>query len=360
MTDTDRARISIEWLAMSALKRNPRNPRKHSNQQIRQLAASISTFGFNVPILVDSDGQVLAGHGRLAAADKLGHKEIPVVRIEHLSPAQAKAFTLADNRLTELSSWDDQLLAEALNELTELELDFSIEATGFAVADIDLRIEGLAAADDDPGADTLPPLAAPSPITSVGDQWRLGKHVIRCDNALEPSAYDHLLQGTPASLVFTDPPYNVKIDGHASGLGKTQHREFAMASGEMTPDQFVAFLKTACTNLVRHSAEGSIHFICMDWRHAADLLAAGTDNYAELKNVCVWVKSNAGMGSFYRSQHEFVFVFKNGTGKHRNNIELGRHGRNRTNVWQYPSANTPRRAGDDNDLAGSKIPSAGG
>jgi DNA modification methylase len=344
--------LSIEWLAPDALKRNSRNARKHSRQQVGQLALSIGSFGFNVPVLVDSNGNVLAGHGRIAAAEKLRLHEIPVIRVEHLTPAQAKAFMLADNRLTEIASWDDQLLAEALKELSALELDFSIEATGFTIGEIDLRIGGDTG-DADDNADAIPLPTDVPPISKFGDQWRLRDHILRCDNALEASAYEGLLQGTQAAMVFTDPPYNVKIDGHASGLGKVRHREFAMASGEMSPDQFLSFLKNTCALLVHHSAPASVHFICMDWRHAEELLAAGKENYSELKNICVWTKSNAGMGSFYRSQHEFVFVFKNGAGKHRNNIELGRHGRNRTNVWAYLSSGHFGRAGDDVNLVGS-------
>jgi DNA modification methylase len=346
-------RLSIEWLAPKTLSRNRRNARKHSKRGIGQLALSISTFGFIVPVLIDSEGNVLAGHGRLAAAEKLGYTQIPAIRTDHLTPAQAKAFALADNRLTEVSTWDDKLLAEALKELTELELDFSIEATGFATGEIDFRIESINTACAEAEVDAIPSLTTAPPVTKHGDQWRLGKHIVRCDNALNASAYEGLLGDEEASVVFTDPPYNVKIDGHATGLGKVRHREFVMASGEMTSGQFESFLKDVCSNLMRHSLPGSLHYICMDWRHAPELLAAGKESYAELKNICIWVKSNAGMGSLYRSQHEFVFVFKNGAGKHRNNIELGRHGRNRTNVWHYPSASDFGRGGDDGLLAGS-------
>jgi len=148
------------------------------------------------------------------------------------------------------------------------------------------------------------------------------------------------LNGKQAQTVFTDPPYNVPINGHAGGLGKVKHREFAMASGEMSEARYTAFLGTILAHLSDHSVEGSIHFVCMDWRHSFELLSAERPIYSELKNLGVWNKDNGGMGSLYRSKHELIFVFKNGAGPHINNIELGRHGRNRTNVWDYPGINS--------------------
>ena len=343
--------LLIERLPLVALKLDLRNPRRHSDRQIRQIARSIKAFGFNVPILIDQNGKVVAGHGRCKAATLLGMKEVPIIRLEHLTEAQAKAFTIADNRLAETSEWDERLLAESLRELCDLELNFSVEATGFEMGEIDLKIESL----DDASAsveaeDTLPSPATGPPVSRAGDLWLLNEHRILCGNALDTRAYEALMAGRRAAMIFCDPPYNVKIDGHASGLGRTHHPGFMMASGEMSVAEFASFLTLTCAQLARNSLDGSIHFICMDWGHAGELITAGRTAYSELKNICVWVKHNAGMGSFYRSQHELVFVFKAGGGAHRNNIQLGQFGRHRTNVWSYPGANSFGRATDEGHL----------
>jgi 16S rRNA G966 N2-methylase RsmD len=335
--------IAVVYRQIADLKLDPKNPRSHSVRQVRQIARSIEAFGFNVPVLVDADLNVVAGHGRLLACIKLGWVEVPTVSLSHLSKAQAKAFMIADNRLTETSTWDDQLLAEQLKELSVLDLDFSLEATGFEMGEIDLRIEGLgdeADAADDP-ADVLPADTQLPSVSKAGDLWLLGYHCVYCGSALEEAALAALMRGDKATMVFTDPPYNVPIVGHASGLGAVRHRDFAMASGEMSEAEFTAFLTKACELLASHSVDGAIHFICMDWRHLSELSAAGRKAYAELKNICVWAKHNAGMGSLYRSQHELVFVFKNGRGAHHNNVQLGQFGRHRSNVWHYRGINAP-------------------
>ena len=334
--------LTVAYLPISALTSNPQNPRRHNNRQIHMLAQSIQAVGFNVPILVDQDRIVIAGHARLLAAHQLGMQEVPTIRIDHLTKEQATAFMIADNRLTEIAVWDDQLLSEQLKTLSEVDLDFSLEATGFTMGEIDLRIEGLSSAEgkDDP-ADTLPLLPLGPPVTRPGDLWLLGdRHRILCGNALEGADYRLLMNNEKADMVFTDPPYNVKIDGHVSGLGSIRHREFAMAVGEMDETQFISFLTRACSLMARYSIDGSIHFVCMDWRHMSELIEAGRMAYTELKNLCVWVKDNAGMGSLYRSQHELIFVFKHGRAPHRNNVDLGRNGRYRTNVWRYGGANS--------------------
>ena len=272
-----------------------------------------------------------------------------MIQLDHLSEAQARAFAIADNRLTENASWNEQLLGEIFSELSVLDLDFSLEDTGFSMGEIDLRIEGLSCPVKANPADTLPePL--PQVVSQAGDLWLLGKHRILCGSALEAGSFGMLLQGKKADLIFTDPPYNVRIDGHVSGKGKAKHQEFAMASGEMSVSEFTQFLEQVFGLLASHSKSGSIHFICMDWRHLPETLTAGAKTYAELKNLCVWVKDKGGMGSLYRSQHELVLVYKHGKDAHRNNVELGKFGRNRTNVWQYAGANTLSRQGHEGDL----------
>lgn len=330
-------RLAIEYLPIEQLRPDPRNARLHKPPQIAAIARSMRTFGFNVPLLVDGEGTIIAGHGRMEAAKKNGLSEVPVIRIEHLTEAQRIAYMIADNRLTDLSQWDEQVLGETLRDLSLAELDFELDAIGFSVGEIDLRIENVSDSQSSSEDDQLPELTA-EPVTRLGDLWHLGPHRLLHGDALQATSWERLMQGQLAAVGFTDPPFNVPVDGFVSGLGSVRHREFAMASGEMDRDEFTSFLEASLRNMARHSAKASIHFVAMDWRHSAELLAAGEAVFSELKNICVWAKGSGGMGSLYRSQHEFFFVWKNGRGRHRNNVELGRHGRSRTNVWNYPSA----------------------
>jgi ParB-like chromosome segregation protein Spo0J len=349
----ERARpLQIVDRPIEALKPDPTNPRIHSKKQIGQIKNSIMTFGFNVPVLVDADLNVIAGHGRLFACRELGWTEVPTLRLDHLTPEQARVFMIADNRLTEIAAWDDRLLAQQLKDLSLLGLDFSLELTGFEMGEIDLRIASLEDEPDpaDDPADAVPELPARPPLSKIGDLWLLGPHRVLCGNALDPEALAALMGQEVAAMAFSDPPYNVPIDGHASGLGAIHHRPFVMGSGEMDKPAFTAFLSGAFQNLAAFSAEGSIHFICMDWRHVEELLAAGRNACGELKNLCIWVKDNGGMGSLYRSQHELVFVFKHRRDAHRNNVQLGQFGRNRSNVWHYPGANSFARCGEEGNL----------
>ena len=345
--------LKIVYRLIRELKTNPINPRLHSQKQIRQIANSVRTFGFNVPVLIDRDNNVIAGHGRLLACAELGWTEVPTLCLDHLTPTQARAFMIADNRLTEIGTWDDRLLAQQFKELSLLGLDFNIEVTGFEMGEIDLRIaslEELSETDADP-ADVLPEVPAGPPLSKLGDAWVLGRHRVLCGDALDAAAFTTLMGEERAAMVFVDPPYNQPVDGHASGLGAIHHRPFPMASGEMDRPEFIAFLGQAFRNLAAFSGDGALHFICMDWRHIEELMAAGHGVYGELKNLCVWVKDNGGMGSLYRSQHELVFVFKKGRDSHRNNVQLGQFGRNRSNVWRYPGANSFARCGEEGNLS---------
>jgi DNA modification methylase len=343
------SRLEIVYLQTTTLKPDPRNPRVHSDKQVRQIAQSIESFGFNVPLLIDDEQKVIAGHGRLIAARRLGWETVPAIRLSHLTESQRMAFLIADNRLTENSSWDERMLGEQLKILSELELDFDLEAIGFEVPEIDLFIDGLSAVPDADPDDRLPEISGPA-VTVVGDLWQLGKHRVLCGNSLVIANYERLMQGSKADLVITDPPYNVVIDGHATGNGSIQHREFEMASGEMSSIEFTDFLRRAMIAARDHSADGSLAYYFMDWRHMTEILAAGQSVYAKLLNLCVWAKNSGGMGSFYRSAHELVFLFKNGTGSHRNNLQLGKFGRYRTNVWNYPRANSFSGSDPDGDL----------
>lgn len=342
--------LSFESISISKLVSHQHNPRKHSKKQIRQIADSIQTFGFKVPVLVDATNRLICGHGRVAACNLLGIDKIPAIRADDLDDAKIRAFMIADNRLTEIADWDDALLAENFKILSDLNLDFDLEVTGFAYGEI----EKLLCLDDDtspeeplvPAVDSLPAIARP------GDLWQLGEHRIFCGDSLEHRSYKTLFAGkNRAAIVFTDPPYNLP----AKDIGKTcvaNHGDFAMGAGEMTPIQFQEFLEAVFDLMSTFAKSGSIHYICMDWRHASEVIAAGNTVYSEWKNLCVWTKNIGGMGTFYRSQHELVFVFKSGTGKHQNHFELGQHGRHRTNVWNYPSVMHLKE--EDGDKGGKK------
>ena len=332
----------IEPRAPGELKPNPRNARTHGSKQVELLAAGISQFGFLVPVLIDEEDVILAGHGRVEAAKKLKMESVPTICVSHLTPERKRAFVLADNRLAQLAGWDDQLLGAELGELFSLDLDFDIEITGFDTVDVD-RLDAVPSA---PVAqqEVVAEVDREQPaISSTGDLWQLGPHRLICGSALEEENYRRLLGDDRVQMVFSDPPYNVKIDGHVCGLGSVKHAEFAMASGEMSAEQFVEFLRTPMRLSSNFSVDGAIHYICMDWRHMGEMLTAATPVYGAPKNLCVWSKTNAGMGAFYRSQHELVFVFKVGTSSHINNFGLGGRGRYRTNVWVYPGVNTFKR-----------------
>jgi DNA modification methylase len=341
--------LSIEYQVVSALKPRATNPRTHSKKQIGQIANAIRRFGFTNPILVDDANGIVAGHGRIEAAKTIGLAEVPTVRLSDLSEADIRAYVIADNKLAENAGWDRNLLGLELQYLSELDIDFDVTITGFELPEIDLLIGELspAANDNDPADEIIEPAQGPA-VSRLGDIWHIGPHRLICADSTKAESYQALLGSERAQMVFSDPPYNVPISGHVGGLGAIQHREFAMASGEMSQAEFTGFLGSVFRHLIAYSADGSIHFQCMDWRHVGEMLAAGNGAYTEHKNICVWAKSNGGMGSLYRSQHEFVFVFKSGTAPHINNIELGKYGRNRTNVWNYAGVNS--FGGDRSDL----------
>src|SRR5262249_32922207 len=270
------------------------------------------------------------------SAKELRLPRIPVVRARHLTESQKRAFIIADNRLAELATWNSKQLRHELQSLTDLDINYDFSAIGFDTADVDFILDGESEADDP--SDTPPRALDASATSRRGDLWHLGEHRIYCGDALETSSYEIVLAVDKAQMAFTDPPYNVRIDGHVGGRGAVKHREFAMASGEMTNEQFRDFLATWCSQISGFVYDGAIGFVCMDWRHTAQLLAA--TSALELKNICVWVKNNGGMGSLYRSQHGCVFVYKFGTANHINNVELGKHGRSRATVWEYRGANS--------------------
>jgi len=330
---------AIEFRSIGSLKPYPRNARRHSRKQIRQIAESIRRFGFTNPVLVSDDGGIIAGHGRVMAAKELGLETVPTLKLSHLSPDEVRAYVLADNKLALNAGWDPEILAIEFQALMDVEFDLTL--TGFSLAEIDLTFDQAreAAVETPDGLDLIPELPSQA-VTRRGDLWVLGKHRLLCSDAQEKADYARLLGSEQADLMFTDPPYNVEIDGNATGLGQHRHREFAMASGEMSREAFTVFLTTTLSNGASVCKDGAIAFVCMDWRHIREVTEAGEAAFTEFKNLCVWNKTNGGMGTFYRSKHELIFVFKVGASPHTNSFGLGETGRYRTNVWDYPGVSS--------------------
>ncbi len=328
------AELAVVYRSPATLQPDPRNARTHSKQQIRQIAASIQSFGFTNPILIDEAGVIIAGHGRNRAARTLDMASVPTITLAGLAEAQKRALRLADNKIALGAGWDVEILKLELAELGTLDLNFDLTTTGFSTGEIDVILKGS----PDPEDEVIP--AVPEvPMSQVGDIWQLGSHRIGCGDGRDVGFLRKVIgEGQRVDVAFLDPPYNVRINGHANAKGR--HPEFAMASGEMTEGEFRDFLGQTLGACAAVSREGAVHFVCMDWRHMDDVSAVGRKVYGDLLNICVWNKSNAGMGSLYRSKHEMVFVYRVGSVPHLNMVELGKHGRNRTNVWDYASVNS--------------------
>lgn len=329
--------LKVEYLAVSDIKPYAKNPKKHDEKQVRQIATSISEFNFNNPLIIDENSEIIAGHGRWLAARELNLASVPVIRLTHLKPHQKRLYRIADNKLTENGQWDVDLLKIEFSEIEALDLDIDLNITGFDTGELDLMMTHKAASEK---LNNIPFIPENEIVTKLGDIWQLGPHKIICGDALKKETFTTLMDGKIADMVFTDPPYNVEIHENVCGYGAIKHKEFAMASGEMNSVEFQHFLSTSFTLLKEFSQKGSIHFICMDWRHSKEILLAADGIYKSLKNICVWNKENGGLGSMYRSKHEFIFVYKNGATSHHNNIRFGKYGRTRTNVWDYAGINS--------------------
>ena len=348
MSTTVEGSLVVVYQPVSTLISYPHNARVHSSHQIRQIASSITEFGFTNPILIDKNNTIIAGHGRLLAAQMLGMDRVPTIRLETLTQSQVRAYILADNKIALNSQWDKEALALELGHLMTINEEIEVSVCGFEVPEIDLILQDIANANDP--QDKLPIEEMGPAVTQAGDLWQLGKHRVLCGNSLQESSYKTLMRGKQAAIIVSDAPYNLRIDGNVCGNGSIQHREFQMASGEMSEAEFIRFLSTTLRLFAQYSVSGSIHYLFMDWRHMRELLAAGGEAYDSLLNLCVWTKDNGGMGSFYRSQHELIFVFKNGKGTHRNNVQLGKFCGYRTNVWSYPGISTMSKQGDEGNL----------
>lgn len=321
-------------VSLAGLKPLGRATRKHAPQQVRKLAASLKRFGFVLPIVTDASDRVVGGWGLVLAARQLRLSEVPAVSVSDLSDADLRMLRLALNRITEDAAWDREALALEFSDILELAPEVELELSGFEVGEIDTLLDRRGADEED----DLPQVEEDRlPVTQPGDLWILGEHRLLCADAQDMDSYVRLLGADKADMMFADLPYNVPSDGHVSGLGTVKHREFAMASGALSSPEFGPFVSRFLGHATNHSRNGAIHYVCMDWRHLREVLAAGDEVYSELKDLCIWNKTNAGVGSFYRAKHELVLVFKVGKAAHINNIALGRHGRHRTNVWDYVS-----------------------
>jgi DNA modification methylase len=336
-------------VARSFLKLPNKRTRDHSGAQVKEIAGCISFSGFLVPVVADSKGVVRAGVGRVLAADLLGLKEIPVIRLERLSEARMRAFTLADNKLAEKSRWNREALAAEFLDLPNLLLaeDLDIEMTGFSAAEIDQIVIDYDESRE-PADDIDPKDLKQEAVSEIGQLWLLGAHKLSCADASDIGCLKRMLGAELASAAFMDPPYNRKV-ADIVGRGRAKHDEFAQASGEMTKQEFTAFLESSLGAACSVSRSGAVHFVCMDWRHLPELFEASDRVYGKILNLAVWNKTNAGQGSFYRSQHEHVGIFCVGKDQHLNNVQLGRHGRSRSNVWTYAGVNS-FRAGRMEDL----------
>jgi DNA modification methylase len=331
----------ITEMQVAKLRPSKRNARTHSKKQIEEIVNSIRRFGWTYPILADEQGNILCGVGRWLAAEKLGLAKAPVIVLSNLGDTEKRALALADNKIAANAGWDRTILAAELGELADLlpQIDLGIEITGFEAAEIDSLMGDLIDPEQDP-ADAIPEIEQ-IPISRTADLWLLGRHRLICGDACSDADVRALMGRERADMVFTDPPFNLCI-ATTVGRGKIKHREFASASGEMSPPQFTQFLIDWMMLAARYSNVGALTFAFMDWRHLGEILAAGRQVYGELKQLIVWAKTNAGQGSHYRSQHELIFMFKNGNGQHQNNMQLGRYGRNRSNLWTYAGVNTFR------------------
>ncbi|HBP26545.1 MAG TPA: DNA methylase N-4 [Alphaproteobacteria bacterium] len=336
--------LNIQNIEIARIREYKNNPKLHNRTQITKIRESIREFGFINPVLLDENLEIIAGHGRVAAARDMGMHDVPAIILSHLTDAQKRAYRIADNKLTELGKWSIELLHLEFTELSKLDLNFDLGITGFETGEIDLILDGDGVSD--PKNDIIPPLNDADHRCKRGDIWSLGRHTIVCGDALKSDSYAAIMGDAKAQMVLTDAPYNVRVKNIGS-MGKIKHDEFAMASGEMTSDEFTKFLGTFMRHAKDYSADGSLHYFFMDWKHVREISTAAASVYDEFKNICVWNKTNGGMGSLYRSKHELCFIYKSGHAPHINNIELGAHGRYRTNVWDYAGANAFGGAKDD-------------
>ena len=337
----------IEQIEIDLLKGYGRKLRKRSDKGRDALLASVRSFGIVLPVLIDAQNGIIGGEGIVEAARAAGYTQVPVVRIEHLDEGAARLLRITLNKVGEDPEWDQHELAAEFSELLEMDLELDCNVTGFDTVAIDHLLFPSAAAENDDDELPCPVATFGMAVSRTGDIWLMGAHRVGCGSSLEDAALKPLMLDELARMVLTDHPFNVKIGGHVSGLGKHQHREFAFASGEMSEAQFVAFLRQSMVALSARCIDGGLLYMYMDWRHMWEMTTAIREAELSLINMAVWVKLAGGMGSFLRSQHELCFIAKKGSAPFLNNVQLGRFGRNRTNCWMYPGMNSFGAGRDD-------------
>ncbi len=328
--------IVATYVPIEQLKPFHNSVRTHSARTLKKLRSNVERLGLQQPLLVDERCVIIDGHARLEAARSLGFSELPVIVVQGLTPDEIRALRLAVNRLPQDARLDADKLRDEIEAL--IAIDFDIDLTGYDAVEIDnvLEIDSQSEAVVD-GENMQPDREVP-PASSPDDIWICDRHRVMCADCRDIDANRRLMSGQVAKMMFADPPYNVKIDGHVTSGGR--HREFAVASGELSEAEFISFLTAYLTAATSVLEDGAVAFSCIDWRHICEHLIAARRAELSLLNVAVWVKTNLGLGSFYRSQHELVLVLKNGKAPHRNNIEHGKNGRTRSNVWNHRGMNS--------------------
>lgn len=328
--------LKITNVPLSRIHSYAQNAKKHSDAQIQKIANSIKEFGFNNPILIDESGEIIAGHGRFSAATLMGLETVPVIVLSHLTDAQKKAYRIADNKISETGGgWNEELLIQELKDL-ELDDNLDIQMTGFTTIEVDTMLNGKTGKGVTEKENIAPFVPDDEIVSKVGDLWQIGKHRLLCGSSLEESNFYRLMDGKLADIISQDPPFNIPAKTIGSS-GKTKHNDFQMAAGEMTPAEFTQFLKDNFSLCSKYAKKTALSYQWMDYRHCREMLDAGETSFGRLVNICVWIKPTGGMGKLYRSQHEFCFVFSNGDNHYIDNVELGKHGRYRTNCWHYGS-----------------------
>jgi hypothetical protein len=337
-------RMTVDWRPTDKLWQAANNPRRYTAKEIRKAESILKRWGVRLPLVITADDCVIAHFIAVIAARKAGIEQLPVVYADDLPVAERQALSLALDRFYELGDFDRTLLGELLTQI-EVDLpDLRFEDIGFDAAEVDRAIAATPVTEEPEKA--LAPTA--TTVSKIGDLWLLGKHHrVTCGDACESDSYGHLLGGKRAQMCFTDSPYGCPVGGFVSSRG---HREFVRASGELDDSGLVAFFEGFCAQIAGHVDPGAVIELCIDWRSALLLMNAASKSFGQMINLAVWVKDRAGMGSFLRSQHELILIYAMPGGKPRNNVELGKHGRNRTNVWKYPSAMSFRHSGAEGDL----------
>ena len=349
-TKFDIRKLAVTRLATGLVKEFSDNPRDHSDAHVNEVAESITAFGMVDPILCDENYVAIAGHATLRACKKLGMKQVPVIILDHLSDNEKRALRIAHNRLTENGQWNLDRLATNFEILTRAEIDFKLEVTGYTIGEIDVARMGgkdkvKAAAKANAVHEDVVVLPDPHrpPVSQLGDRFEIGQHILVCGDMRERPSYDLALGNKRADLVIADLPYNIPAR-QIGGLGKVQHPDFLTGYGEMTRPQYRDYCGETFSLLAAFSKPGAFNMSFTDWRVAADMIAAGEVVYERLEHICIWAKTNAGMGSLWRGQYEMVLVFgvKGKPPRSRNNVMLGKYGRHRSDLWTYAGVNAFR------------------